>query len=91
MFSVPIISDVKGYGLCKRPIKTEPQTDDLIDRSPTEDKTDQLIDHAKALVDTAKTFVTTPVSRKHSRKQPTANPGKADIKPKALDVLHSII
>ena len=31
----PIISEVKGYGLCARPIKTEPPVDDL-----NEDKTD---------------------------------------------------
>ena len=68
----------------------EPQTDDLTERTPTEDKTDQLIDHAKALIDTAKSFVTKPVSRKYSRKQPTAKPAKADIKPKALDVLHGV-
>ena len=68
----------------------EPQTDDLTERTPTEDKTDQSIDHAKALINTAKTFVTKPVSRKHSRKQPTAEPAKADIKPKALDILHGV-
>ena len=86
----PIISDVKGYGLCKRPIKVEPQMDDLTEKTPTEDKMDQLIDHAKALIDTAKTFVTKPVGRKHSRKQPTAKPVKADVKPKALDILHRV-
>ena len=53
----PIISEVKGYGLHARPIKTEPPTDEL-----NEDKTDQLIDQAHALIDTAKTFVTKPVS-----------------------------
>ena len=60
---IPIISDVKGYGLCTRPIKTEPPAVDL-----NEDKTDQLIDQAYALIDTAKTFVTKPVSHKHPRK-----------------------
>ena len=59
----PIISEVKGYGLCARPIKTEPPMDNL-----NEDKTDQLIDQAHALIDTAKTFVTKPVSCKHPRK-----------------------
>ena len=59
----PIISEVKDYGLHARPIKTEPPTDDL-----NEDKTDQLIDQAHALIDTSKTFVTKPVSHKHPRK-----------------------
>ena len=49
----PIISEVKGYGLHKRPIKVEPPMDDL-----NEDNTDQLIDQAQALIDTAKKFVT---------------------------------
>ena len=44
-------------------IKTEPPADDL-----NEDKTDQLIDQAHALIDMAKTFVTKPVSHKHPRK-----------------------
>ena len=43
----PFISEVKGYGLRKRPIKVEPQVDDL-----NEDNTDQLIDQAQALIDT---------------------------------------
>ena len=60
---IPIISNVKGYGLCTRPIKTEPPAVDL-----HEDKTDQLIDQAHALIDMAKTFVTKPVSHKHPRK-----------------------
>ena len=68
----------------------ELQTDDLTERTPTEDKTDQLIDHAKALIDTAKTFVTKPVSRKHSSKQPTAKPVKANVNLKALDILHGV-
>ena len=59
----PIISKVKGYGLRTRPIKMEPPADDL-----NEDKTDQLIDQAHAPIDTAKTFVTKPVSHKHPRK-----------------------
>ena len=60
---IPIISDVKGYGLCTRPIKTEPP---VVDQN--EDKTDQLIDQAHALTDMAKTLVTKPVSHKHPRK-----------------------
>ena len=59
----PIISEVKGYGLCARPIKVEAPADDLND-----DNTDQLIDQAQALINTAKTFVTKPVNRKQPRK-----------------------
>ena len=81
----PIISDVKGYGLRKRPIKVEPQVEGL-----DEDKMDQLIDHAKALIDMAKTFVTKPVSHKQPRKQPTAKPIKSSDKAQALDILHGV-
>ena len=77
----PVISEVKGYGLHARPIKTEPPTDDL-----NEDKTDQLIDQAHALIDTAKTFVTKPVGHKHPRKRPVKATKLGDV-PKALDVL----
>ena len=59
----PIISEVKGYGLRTRPIKAEPPADD-----PNDDKTDQLIDQAQALINMTKTFVTKPVSRKQPRK-----------------------
>ena len=62
-----IISEVKGYGLHERPIKVEPPVNDL-----NEDNTDQLIDQAQALIDTAKKFVTKPVGRKQPRKQPTS-------------------
>ena len=79
----PIISDLKGYGLCKRPIKVEPQMEHV-----SEDKTDQFIDHAQALIDTAKTFVTKPVGRKQPKKQPAAKPVKSGKDPTALDVLH---
>ena len=81
---IPIISDVKGYGLCTRPIKTEHTAVDI-----NEDKTDQLIDQAHALIDTAKTFATKPVSHKHPKKQPAmvAEPGKV---PKALDLLQDM-
>ena len=80
----PIISEVKGYGLRKRPIKVEPQMDDL-----NEDNTDQLIDQAQALIDTAKKFITKPVGRKQPRKQLTST-AKSEDEPKALDVLHSM-
>ena len=81
---IPIISDVKGYGLRTRPIKMEPPVVDL-----NEDKTDQLIDQAHALIDMAKTFVTKPVSHKHPRKRPVkaVKPGKV---PKALDLLQDM-
>ena len=64
----PIISDIKGYGLRKRLSKVEPQSDEHAEKNPTEDNTDQLIDHAKALIDTVKTFVTKPVGCKQGRK-----------------------
>ena len=86
----PIISDIKGYGLQKRPIKVEPQSDEHTQKTPTEDNTDQLIDHAKALIDTAKTFVTKPAGRKHGRKHPATSSVETDVKPKALDVLHGV-
>ena len=81
----PVISEVKGYGLRARPIKSEPITED-----PKSDKTDQLIDQVQALIDTAKTFATKPVNRKHSRKRSTENTLKPDAKLKALDVLHEM-
>ena len=52
------------------------------------DKTDQLTDHAQALIDMAKTFVTKPVGRKQPKKQPAAKPVKSGKDPTALDVLH---
>ena len=81
----PIISEVKGCGLHTRSIKVEPPADDLND-----DKTDQLIDQAQALINTAKTFVTKPVNRKQPRKQPTVKATKSKDEPKALDVLHDM-
>ena len=51
------------------------------------DKTDQLIDQAHALIDMAKTFVTKPVSHKHPRKQRAT---KSEDEPKALDVLQDM-
>ena len=68
----------------------EPQSEEQTEQIPTKDKMDQLIDHAKALIDTAKTFVTKPVGRKHGRKQSTASPVETDVKLKALDVLHRV-
>ena len=79
-----IISDVKGYGLRTRSIKMEPPADDL-----NEDKTNQLIDQAHALIDMAKTFVTKPVSHKHPRKRPV-KATKSNKVPKALDVLQDM-
>ena len=81
----PVITEVKGYGLRARQIKSEPSTEDL-----KSDKTDQLIDQAQALIDTAKTFATKPVNRKHSRKRSTENSSKPDVKLKALDMLHEM-
>ena len=56
----------------------------------SEDKMDQLIDHAQALIDTAKTFVTKPVGHKQPKKQPAAKPVKSGKDPMALDVLHGV-
>ena len=56
-----------------------------------EDKMDQLIDYAKALIDMAKMFVTKPVGRKQPRKQPSAKPVKSGDKAQALDVLHGVM
>ena len=87
----PIISEIKGNGLRKRKIKEEHPTDKQ-SQINSNNTTDQLIDHAKALIDTAKTFVTKPVGHKHGTKQPTTSPvgtgGKPKPKPKALDMLH---
>ena len=52
----PVISGVKGYGLRKRPIKDEFPLDDQSQSDII--ATDKLIDQAKALINTAKTFVT---------------------------------
>ena len=56
----------------------------------SEDKMDQLIDHAQALIDMAKTFVTKPVGCKQPKKQPAAKPVKSGKEPTALDVLHEM-
>ena len=61
----PIITDVKGYGLRSRPIKSEPDTPVP---AKTNNKTEQLMDQAQALIDKAKRFVTKPVHAKQSRK-----------------------
>ena len=53
-------------------------------------KLDQLIDHAQALIDTAKTFVTKPVGHKQPKKQPAAKPVESGKDPMALDVLHGM-
>ena len=82
----PVISDVKGYGLCNRPIKEEiPQEDQS--QSDTI-ATDKLIDQAKALINTAKTFVTKPVKRKYGSKSLSPS-STSNTQPKgnALDVL----
>ena len=52
-------------------------------------QTDQLIDQAHALIDTAKTFITKPVSHKHPRKRPMKS-AEASKVPKALDVLQDM-
>ena len=64
----PAISDVKGYGLCKRQLKEEFPLEDQSQSQTDTIATDQLIDEAKALINTAKTFITKPVKRKHGSK-----------------------
>ena len=77
--------DVKGYDLRKRPTKVEPQMEDV-----SEDKMDQLIDHAQVLIDMAKTFVTKLVGHRQPKKQPAAKPVKSCKDTMALDVLHGM-
>ena len=82
----PVISDVKGYGLLKHSIK---------EKTPQEDQsqsytiaTDKLIDQAKALINTAKTFITKPVKRKYGSKSHTSSStSNTQLKGNALDVL----
>ena len=51
---------------------------------------DQLIDHANALINTAKTFVTKPVGCKHSQKHTTVSHVEKNNKTNVLDVLHVV-
>ena len=82
----PIISDVKGYGLRKRPIKEEFPLEDQSQSDTI--ATDKLIDQAKALINTVKTFVTKPVKRKHGSKSfSPSSTSKTQPKGNALDVL----
>ena len=85
------VSDYYVYTTPKnreRPIKEEPLSDEQSMANPFDDNMDKLIDHAKTLIDRAKTFVTKLVGHKHGSKHPTTSPVAADVKPKALDVLH---
>ena len=83
----PVISDIKGYGLRKCPIKEEFSLEDQSQSDTI--ATDKLIDQAKALINTAKTFVTKPVKRKHGSKSGFSPSSTSKTKPKgnALDVL----
>ena len=83
----PVISDIKGYGLRKRHIKEEFPLEEQSQADTT--ATDKLIDQAKALINTAKTFVTKPVKRKHGSKSGPSPPSISKTKPKdnVLDVL----
>ena len=83
----PVISDIKGYGSRKCRIKEEFSLEDQSQSDTT--ATDKLIDQAKALINTAKTFVTKPVKRKHGSKSgsPSPSTGKTEPKGNALDVL----
>ena len=69
-------------------LKKETPSDEQSPTNPSDDNTDKLIDHAKALIDRAKTFITKLVGCKHGSKHPTISPVEMDVKPKALDVLH---
>ena len=82
-----IISEIKGYGLRKKPIKEETPSDEQSQINP-DNNMDKLIDHTKALIDRAKTFITKLVGHKHSTKHPITSPVETDVKPKALDMLH---
>ena len=82
----PIVIDVRGYGLRSRPIKSEPDTPEP---AKGNNKTEQLMDQAQALIDTAKRFVTKPVHGKHPRKRKRPHSSNDD-EPKALDVLHNM-
>ena len=83
----PVISGVKGYGLRKRLIKEEFPLEDQ-SKSDTI-ATDKLIDQAKALINTVKTFITKPVKRKHGSKSGFSPSSTSKTKPtnNALDVL----
>ena len=82
-----VISDIKGYGFRKRQIKEEFLLEDQSQSDTT--ATDKLIDQAKALINTAKTFVTKPVKRKHGSKSGPSPPSTSKTKPKdnTLDAL----
>ena len=83
----PVISDIKGYGSRKFHIKEEFPLEEQSQADTT--ATDKLIDQAKAQINTAKTFVTKPVERKHGSKSGPSPRSISKTKPKdnALDVL----
>ena len=82
----PVISDVKGDGLRKRQIKEEFPLEDQSQSDTI--ATDKLIDQAKALINTAKTFVTKPVKRKYGSKSfSPSSTGRTQPKGNALDAL----
>ena len=83
----PVISEIKGYGSRKRRIKEEFPLGHQSQSDTT--ATDKLIDQAKALIKTAKTFVTKPVKRKHGFKSGSSPASTSKTKPKgnALDIL----
>ena len=84
----PVISDVKGYGLRKHQLKEDFPLKDQSQSQPDTIATDKLIDQAKALINTAKTFVTKPVKRKHGSKNlPPSSTSRTQPKANALDSL----
>ena len=84
----PVISDVKGYGLRERQLKEEFPLEDQSQSQSDTIATDKLIDQAKALIKTAKTFVTKPVKRKHGSKSfSPSSTGRTQPKANTLDSL----
>ena len=83
----PVISDIKGYGSRKCRIKEEFPLEDQ--SQPDTTATDKLIDQAKALINTVKTFIMKPVKKKHGSKSGSSLPSTNRTKSKgsALDVL----
>ena len=83
----PVISNVKGYGLRKHPIKVELPLEDQSQSDTI--ATDKLIDQANTLINTLKSFVTKPVKRKHGSKSgfSPSSTSKSQPKGNALDIL----
>ena len=79
--ATPVISYIKGYGSCKCQIKEEFPLEDQSQSDTT--ATDKLIDQAKAIKNTVKSFVTKPVKRKHGSKSGSSPSSTSKTKRKA--------